>query len=205
MAKQRRSKHLEALFTRLQEDWKGPYRKFPDQTIYALDDDRVAAALEKRLDEKGGIKDIRSLEYNFLTGLHYLIFEFEPCAPGPEAADALLAILDSTCKVLAVVDPFDPVQPNKFVPPLPKESEQQPFVLERPSPATRVAFSEEAVYPVQVRSRAFFQRLRAGPNVIPWPDLDPIIHTWCQFNTWTPYGTVVDYIPDDCDSGSILA
>lgn len=205
MVKRKRSQQLEALFGRLKEDWKGPYRKFPDQTIYALDDHRVAAAIENRLEAKGGVKDIRPLEYNFLTGLHYLIFEFEPRAVGPAEVDALLVILDSTCKVLAVVDPFDPVQPNKFVPPLPKESERQPFVLERPSQAQRVAFSEEAVYPVQVRSRAFFERLRAGPNVIPWPDLDPIIHTWCQFNTWTPYGTVIDYIPDDCDSGPILA
>ncbi len=205
MARPKRSKHLDALFKLLQADWKGPYRQFPDQTIYALDDERVSAAVEKRLAAQRNIKAIRQLEYNFHTGLHYLIFEFAARSGGAGDTDALLVILDGNCKAVALVDPFDQVQPNKFVPPLPAESERQPFVLERPSPAKRVTFSEEAVYPVQVRSSAFFQRLRAGPNVIPWPDLDPIIHTWCQFNTWTPYGTVVDYIPDDCDSGPIIA
>lgn len=202
MARPRRSKLLEALFKRLQLDWKGPYRQFPDQTIYALRDDRISAAVEKRLAAQTELKAIRQLEYNFHTGLHYLVFEFESRSA---AGASLLVILDGHCKVLGLVDPFDPVQPNRFVPPLPDESEQQPFVLERPSPAKAVAFSEETVYPVQLRSRAFFERLRAGPNVIPWPDLDPIIHTWCQFNTWTPYGTVVDYIPDDCDQGPVIA
>ena len=65
------------------------------------------------------------------------------------------------------MDPFDPVQPNKFVPPLPKDNEQ-PFVLERPSASQSVAFSDQALYPLQVRNRAFFEQLRVGGS---FPDL----------------------------------
>jgi hypothetical protein len=195
MVKSKRSAHLETFFRSLQEDWKGPYRKFPDQTIYALEDGRVVAAIEKRFAAQAGIQDVRQLDYDFYTGLHHLVFDFAPGmgSAGAGVADALLVILDSDCKVVAVVDPFDPVQPNKFVPPLPKESEQ-PFVLDRPSASKQVAFGSEALYPAQVRSRAFFERLRIGGSG------GPGFNTWtlCSYQTWTPYGTVIDTVIDDC-------
>ena len=84
--------------------------------------------------KRGSWPAVRQLDYNFHTGLHNLVFEFAPNRSdlGSLAPNAFLAILDSNGKVIAVVDPFDAVQPNKFVPPLPTESER-PFVLARPS------------------------------------------------------------------------
>jgi hypothetical protein len=50
---------------------------------------------------------------------------------------------------------------------------------------------------MQVRSRAFFERLRSGGSGI---IIDLNIYTWCTYQTWTPYGTVIDTILDDCGS-----
>ena len=206
MAKRKRSDQLKSFFKLLQTDRKGPHPRFPNQTIYCLEDDRVVAAIEERFARQAGIKEVRLLDYDFYTGLHNLVFEFAPGLGrlGDGEANALLVIVDSNCKVLVVLDPFDPVQPNKFVPPLPRKSEQ-PFILDRPAPSKYVAFGDEVLHPLQVRSRAFFERLRGGgsaiiPDPINWPH-----YTACTFQTWTPwYGTVTDVILDDCGS-DILA
>ena len=197
MVKSKRSSALEAFFKSLRAEWNGLYRKFPDQTIFTLADERVVEAIEKRFAQQASIKNIRQLDYDFYSGLFNLCFEFAPSLGdlGVRSADAFLVILDGTCKVIAIVDPFDPVQPNVFVPPLPQENEQ-PFVLDRPSVAKRVSFSDEALYPMQVRSRAFFERLRGGGSGI---IIDPNVFTACTFKTWTPwYGTVTDVTIDDC-------
>lgn len=194
MAKRKRSEHLESLRAVLHEDRKTPHRKFPDLAVHAIEEDRVAAAIEKRLGAKSGLTNIRQLDYNFHSGLHYIVFEFSPLTESPGKATALLVLLTGDCKVVGVVDPFDPVQPNKFVPPLPSEGDQ-PFVLDRPSGAKQVKFSDEALYPLQVRSREFLERLRVGGGGI---IIDINTYTWCTFKTWTPYGSVLDTILDDC-------
>jgi hypothetical protein len=192
--KKKRSSALEAFFKSLQADWKGLYRKFPDQTIFVLSDERVVEAIEKRFAQQASIKDIRQLDYDFYSGLVPLCFEFAPTLGdlGTRLANAFLVILDGSSKVIALIDPFDPVQPNVFVPPLPQQSEQ-PFVLNRPSAAKHVSFSDEALYPIQVRSRAFFERLR-GRGVFP----DPRNFTSSSYQTWTPEGAFTDTIVDDC-------
>jgi len=127
------------------------------------------------------------LDYEFYTGLHYLVFDLAPCGTTltPSAAASILTILDGTGKVIAVDDPFDPEQPNKFVPPLPPEGEG-PVVLDRPAAGRDVTYSDDALFPVQVRSRAFLQRLK-GVGVMPEPFID--INSWTvyQRDTWTPY------------------
>jgi hypothetical protein len=197
MAKNKPSSHLQAFLQTIKDEWKGLYRKFPDLTIFALRDDDVVAAIEKRFAEKASIKTVRQLDYDFYTGLHNLVFDFAPTLSdlGTRASDAFLVIIDSKGKVIAVIDPFDPVQPNVFVPPLPAESEQ-PFVLDRPSAAAEVTFSDQQLYPIRVRSRAFFQRLRIGGiGIAPG---DPEIYTKCSYTTWTPVGYVADWNTDDC-------
>jgi len=197
-AKDKHSKPLQDLIGLIKRDWEGACRKYPDQTAFALHDDRVLAALEQRFAAEIGVRAIRPLNYEFCTGLHYLVFDFAPRGASliPDATASFLTILDGTGKVIAVVDPFDPVQPNKFVPPLPSEGEQ-PFVLDRPTESRHVRFSDEAMYPIQVRSRAFFERLRGG-GVMPGPIIDINSWTMCQWDTWTPYGTAVDAMVDDC-------
>jgi hypothetical protein len=197
MADKTKSERLLAFMRRIGDDWKGTFRQFPDQTAMALQDDNVLEALEKRFAAEANLRTVRALNYDFYSGLHNLIFEFAPGAAtlDPSSADAFLTIMDAKGKVIAVVDPFDSRQPNKFVPPLPEVSEQ-PFVLERPSVAQGVRLSAEQLYPAQVRSRAFFERLQGGgAGVIP---IDLNHWTYCSYQTWTPYGSVLDTVIDDC-------
>ena len=198
MAKTKHSAHFDAFLKTIKGEWKGLYRKFPDPTIFALEDQHVIAAVEKRFEEKSAIRNVRQLDYDFYTGLHNLVFEFAPVLAdlGTRATNAFLVILDSNGKVVALVDPFDPVQPNIFVPPLPTESEQ-PFVLDRPSATTEITYSDQQLYPVQVRSRAFFQRLRIGGGIGIAPG-DPEIYTMCDYMTRTPVGYMSDRATDDC-------
>lgn len=196
MATNRKSKHLQALIELVKEEWKGTFRKHPDITLLALQDDAVCAALEKRFRDDVALTAVRQLEYDFYTGLHHLVFEFAAKAGElvPAAANAVLAILDGNGKGVAIVDPFDPVQPNKFVPPLPKESEQ-PFVLARPS--AEVTFSDQDMYPVAVRNQAFFQRIRVGGTGV-IGDGDVEVYTKCAYTTRTPNDYWTDYQNDDC-------
>lgn len=142
-----------------------------------------------------GCTGIQALDYDFHTGLHYLVFEFS-AAPdaAPRDRNTFLTILDGSGTVIAVIDPFDVAQPNRFVPPLLPEGDL-PFVLDRPSASRDLRYSDDALFPVQVRSRAFPDRLNLTP-------IDPIIdiNTWttCQSTTWTPYGSVLDITYDDC-------
>jgi hypothetical protein len=188
-----RSPHLEALVQSIKNEWEGTYRKSPDLTIFALQDERVTEAIEKRFADQASLTSIREFEYNFYTGLHSLVFEF---MWGVEnlarlGSDAFLVILDGNGKVIAVVDPFDLVQPNKFIPPLPKESEQ-PFVLDRPYLGDDVAASDEELFPMQVRSRAFMARLNLARDVI------SINETKCDYATQTPGDWKSDRTNDDC-------
>jgi hypothetical protein len=193
----KQSGHLQALIRSIKDEWKGKYRKFPDQTILALQDERVLEAIEKRFEAQVGISDIRQLDYDFYSGLHNLVFEFAPSTAAVHAANAFLVILSSTGKVVALVDPFDPVQPNISVPPLPKDSEQ-PFVLDRPSGTGDIAFSDQQLYPVQVRSREFFQRINARTGRgIGVGDGDIWIWTTSYYTTWTPVGYMRDWMDDD--------
>lgn len=196
MVSNEQSKQLQAFLQLIKNDWKGRYRKYPDQTAFALQDHRVLEAIEKRFSEGNGIKAVRLLDYDFYTGLHNLVFDFEPPAANlARECLSLLTILDAKGKVLGIIDPFDPVQPNKFVPPLPQEGDL-PFVLDRPSPGQQVSFSDQDVYPLQVRSHSFFQQLqRGGSSLIP---IDINTYTLCSFQTTTPWGSGPDYILDDC-------
>lgn len=209
MAKTERSSRIEELHTLLKKDWKGLHRKYPDQAIFALADARVTSAIEKRFGNNGTIKEIKSLKYDFFTGLNSIIFEFTPTtgSTGLPSPDAFLVILDSNSKVMCVRDPFDPVQPNAFIPPLPKEGEQ-PFVLSRPSRIEDLIFRDQELYAVQVRSREFFDKLTAGgsgPVKAPvGGNGDYIIYTTCDYTTHVACGYRSDRTTDDCGSPDVF-
>jgi len=192
---------LEALVQSIKDEWKEPYRKSPDSTIFALQDYRVTAAIEKRFANQASITNIRQLEYDFHTGLLSLVFEFMAGVGdlGKLGSDAFLAVLNGDGQVVAVVDPFAPEQPNKFVPPLPTESEQ-PFVLDRSYVGDEISPTQEEMFPMQVRSREFMTRLNLAPDVI-------IINgTKCDYATQTPGDWKSDRTADDCaPDGPILA
>lgn len=197
MAKTKHSKHLEAFIQSVKDEWKGTFRKFPDLTILVLQDAQVTAAIEKRFEDQAGISNVRQLDYDFYSGLHHLVFEFTPRLAdlGHRASNAFLVIADGNGKVIAVIDPFDPIQPNAFVPPLPPASEQ-PFVLDRPSIAGEVTFSDLDLYPLQVRNSAFFQRIRVGGSGIMGGDVE--VYTKCAYTTRTPNDYWTDWQNDDC-------
>lgn len=193
MAKAKRSAHLQALTQAIKDEWKNGYRKSPDLTIFALHDDGVVAAIEKRFANQSRLTRIRELEYNFQTGLHSLVFEFLPGLAnlGRLGSDAVLVVLDGNGKVITAVDPFDPVQPNPFVPPVPAVSEQ-PFVFDRPYEGDTFRPTDEEMFPMQVRSREFMARLKVAPDLI-------IINgTKCDYATQTPGDWKSDRTADDC-------
>jgi len=79
-------------------------------------------------------------------------------------------------------DPFDPAQPNTSVPPLPNEGEL-PFVLYQPSESENLIFSEQEMFPEQVRSREFFKKLTAAAGS-DWPP-EGWTETACSYWTHT--------------------
>lgn len=199
------SSHIKAFAKQLKEEWENSaHRKHPDQAFAALKDERVRDAIEKRFDEKMAIKGVRQLDYDFYSGLINLVFEFHPSLDAlvPAIGNAFLVILDSRCKVVGLVDPFDPVQPNKYVPPLPDgirsaTDGEQPFVLDRPR--AQIVASHEQMHPLLVRSHAFMERIKGGG----WGPIIIEIETRTQYTTWTPVGYMFDWLVDD-DSGPIV-
>jgi hypothetical protein len=183
MTKKKRSDRVNELHTLLKNDWKGRHRKYPDQAIFAINDARVANALEKRFEKNGVIKQIRSLHYDFFNGLNNLYFEFMAItgSTGPPSRDAFLVLMDGDCNVVGLRDPFDPGQPNTNIPPLPNEGEL-PFVLYQPSESENLVFSEQEMFPEQVRSREFFKRLTADRSE--WPP-EGATETQCTYWTHT--------------------
>lgn len=166
MSKNEASSLIKELRTLLENDWKGRYRKYPDQALFALADERVTKAIEKRFEKNGTIKEIKSLDYDFYAGFNRICFEFMPTtgSTGLPSPDAILVIMDSSCKIVGIHDPFDPVQPNRFIPPLPPKVGEQPFVLSRRSKAEDLTFNDEEMTAVQVRGREFFERLASGSD-----------------------------------------
>ena len=192
MSTEQSSEHLRRLIESVKADWRGTHRKLPDPAIFALQDEGVVAAIERRFASGVRIADIRQLEYSFATGLNSLVFEFDRAADdlASLATDAFLVLLNGDGAVVALVDPFDPVQPNKYVPPLPTAGEQ-PFVLERPSATDTVAFEDAAVGQAEARARAFMSRLGVVDGLL-------INTTWCDYATHTPVGWKSDRTSDDC-------
>ena len=96
MAQNEKSNPIEELRTILKKDWRGLNRKYPDQAAFALSDERVTKTIEKRFEKNGAIKEIRSLQYDFFTGLNRICFEFTPMAVniGLPSPDAFLVIMD---------------------------------------------------------------------------------------------------------------
>ncbi len=194
MAQSERSKPLHALFNLLKDDWKTLNGKYPDQALFALEDNRVTAAIEKRFDDKASLKNIRSLPYSFESGLNSIYFEFSSDAKGAGTilTDAFLILIDGNCKVVAIIDPFDPDRPNAFTPQSFKQGEQ-PFVLARPSVTDELAFSDGDLLAVRMRSREFFLKIGGGGG-----DLE--IYTSCSYWTDTNLGRdhYNDRTVDDC-------
>jgi hypothetical protein len=121
-------------------------------------------AVTTRLEGGATVTGIHDLGYNFYTGLIHVFFEFTPTGGVALTRDAILVIFDSEQQVVGIVDPFDPDQPNRFIPSLPQRGEQ-PFVLARPQSAEGLFFSPQALYPRDVADREFFRKLQMRPTI----------------------------------------
>ena len=200
MKEAQKTGRLRDLFQFLEKDLASPSPRFPDQAIYALGDVRVTQALGKRFEHDAGLEKITRLPYSMETGLIAVSFEFARGGSGLPATDAFLVIMDGNCKVAGVIDPFDPAQPNGFMPSLPREG-AQPFVLSRSSP--QVTFAEDELLLVRSRRRAYFQKLVSGGGSSVAEDVE--VYTTCDYMTQTPGDYWPDNNrPDDCGMPPIL-
>jgi hypothetical protein len=128
--------------------------------VHALGDARVVQSIESRLERGATLTGIHALGYNFATGLIHIYFEFMPGGIALKP-DAVLVVLDSENRIVGVVDPFDPIQPNRLVPPLPHRGEQ-PFVLARPSITQSLFFTAGALDLRDAANREFYRKLQKG-------------------------------------------
>jgi hypothetical protein len=142
----------------LKKDRTSPYPKYPQQAVYALDDERVAKALDSRFKDNQALVEIGSLSYSFSTGLIPVFFRFAPSAGGAVSQNAVLVIMDHSCAVVGVVDPFDPEQPSPLMPPL-QPSGELPFALSKPSAAAQLILREGEWNLKQERAREFLLRI----------------------------------------------
>ena len=142
----------------LQADRISRHPRYPDQALYALLDKRVEEGINRRLDAGARLTGVHALRYSFTTGLNQLYFEFAPAGGVSLAPDAVLALLDGSCRVIGVVDPFDPTQPNQVLPPLPTGG-LLPFVMARPSVQGKVVFGAAELSERHAASHEFFRSL----------------------------------------------
>jgi hypothetical protein len=146
---------LEELTDLLQRDRSSRSPKYPDQALYAVRDSLVAEAVERRFKTDEAIVRIRSLGCHRSSGLLHTVFEFTTAGAIALAPNAMLVITDGQCKVVAIVDPFDPEQPNPLLPAI---SGALPLALSQPAD-DEVEFSEEDLQPREARTRAYLQKL----------------------------------------------
>jgi hypothetical protein len=151
---------IETLSEILKQDAENPFPRYPPVASHLLADDRVRESLRRREDENQGLMNVSSLGYSFYTGLQFTCFEFTRVGPLDRLA-AFLVISDEDCRVVGLVDPFDPAMPNSKIPPLPSRGEQ-PFALARPTGVPNL--DARALYPLEVRSRDFFERLQLAQS-----------------------------------------
>lgn len=145
---------MRALVEVLQADRKARSPRYPAQALPAARDPQVAAALERHLAAGARLVDVRALPYEATLGLIPIVFELDP--PGGVALrrPSVLALVDGRGRAAAVVDGFDPAQPNPHHAP-PDLSDAQPFALLDGPAADAMRFSQADLAPAWSRTRAY--------------------------------------------------
>jgi hypothetical protein len=139
----------------LKADQSSPDQRFPDQAVYALQSDAVCEGIDERIEAGSILADVKSLTYDFYSGLNRIYFEFAGGDSLAKQPDAILVLLDGECEVVGVVDPFNPVQPNRMIAPLPDAQADLPFVLAQPSASESLFFTDDDLKPAEDRTRQF--------------------------------------------------
>ena len=105
--------HVVAL---LEEDAAAPAPKHPAQALLTMRDDGVVASISARLDRGQTVVGVEPLPYHAPSGLLFVRFDFHPSGTLQAGRDAVLVLLNGHSDVIAIVDPFDPRQPNPVQP-----------------------------------------------------------------------------------------
>ena len=137
------SSRIDELRDILSKEKKNPFSKYPDQAIYALENKELVKTLESHFGTNQVLNGIKYLGYNISTGLIHICFEFSQQAL-KLSPDSVLVMMDSECKVVAIVDHFNQEQPNRFWPVIPESmSKNLPFVLAFPSITDSLLFGDD--------------------------------------------------------------
>lgn len=154
--------NIPSLLKLIEDDFTSRFPKYPDQARFVTKNATVVKSIRSRIENNQVLIAIKALPYNFATGLHFICFDFTPGGKGI-GPDSLLVISDGDCNVVALIDDFDAMQPNRWVPPLPEKSDIEtdvtPFALARPSGLDKMHIRREDLFPMEVRSTEFFARL----------------------------------------------
>ena len=162
------SELISSLIETLEGDRASPHPRYPDQAAPALRDARVVKALESRFGRNQTLTGITPQGYNFFTGLISICFEFTPHGAIGLAADGVLVVMNKDCRVIAVVESFNPVQPNTFFPPLRRWGDE-PFVIAQLSACETIVHHDRDLQPREERCRQLFEEIGLPPGVHQMP------------------------------------
>jgi hypothetical protein len=176
---------LEDLIGVLKEDTEAGYPRYPEQALFALADKRVVSLLEKRLDD-GSLVSVESLGHDERTGIHRLLFRFEGAGRLRVQPLSILVLLDPMCKVVGILEEFDPERVNRFAARVPGTviSGALPFTLTHtppvePAPSNPPGAAVELRRPLPLPGGG----IGFDPPIIedPGPDCGPpAVKTWCE-------------------------
>jgi len=137
---------MKELVELLQADRKTRSPRYPVQALPALRDSQVTKILEGHLAAGARLVNIRALPYEATLGLIPVVFELEPSGGVVLRRPSVLTLVDGSGHVTAVIDGFDPAQPNPYYVP-PDLPGAQPFVFLDESAADTMSFSEADLMP----------------------------------------------------------
>ncbi|MER6378345.1 hypothetical protein ABT255_61515 [Streptomyces mirabilis] len=183
---------FDAIVKDLTIDASSAFPKYPPIASHVIKDPRVAEAIKTRLGEGAVLESITDFGYSFRSGLQTISFEFHQ---NLGRGAGVLVVADGECRVIGIKEGFDKEKPNPKLPPVPFPRPPLPFALARPVNAEFVAASGPDVFPLEVRSREFFEQLGLAANQsgtkCAWETSRATI---CAVRTDNPMGG-----PDTCD------
>lgn len=142
----------------LQADRKSRSPRYPAQALPAIRDQKVAEIIGRHLAAGARLVDIRALPYEATLGLIPVVFELEPAGGVALRHPSVLTLLDGRCHVTAVVDGFDPAQPNPNYAP-PNQAGANPFVFLDETAADTMIFTEADLAPAWSRTREYVRNV----------------------------------------------
>lgn len=139
----------------LEEDAAHRNHRYPEQARVVLRDPRVVEVLSRHVSTGARILNIRALPYQATLGLIPVAFDMDPGPTVMLRRPSVLVLVDGLGKVAAIIDGYDPDNPN---PNYVSSRAEQPFVLVEESAAEGMAFTEEDLSPGWDRTRSYMRR-----------------------------------------------